>query len=630
MTARKARRPPTESSTHRTLLAQLQTGLSDAELYEVLVTSLLAHDQDGRARLLNALNADTASVLQSILSPPRRGPVRTVAPGKRKLQQEWDALWAEWNDCVVESGLEDGKYVQQDHHWEAPYFAPVDLSDDLDAIAKRLRPLLPRMRNQRLVSDFSFIHQLVRLDEEIGSGLPEYVDSDWCELRLGAEATSCLLEWEAGGSGAASRDPFSLVDALCSLTTRLHHVYLDSTTVARFVKSFTEDALQAVLAGIERSRTDQHWAHVLEQPVSSWFRLVLELSRRRRPGLHTMLCSSNVKDDWTLAAPVVSDLMRRREYGSAESLLATAFRSMWRPPLENDWDPRSVLLALHVHLDRDPKRLRIAERLLRARRKVAVASGDMGNAAALDLQVVVLHDPEDGKAVVQAFREMNDPKLARVRKELLTEWCRLVANRALSSFGNSSGDVLGQWVAELVNTAIEGTGAVPALHRSVGRTLAHAEKALKQPTGGGYWRSPRTWHDERTLRALARLTLDLDVTGRLQQCGPTLHGILQRTIGTRSTKLDRTRQEWFAQAGGAQLLEDVLSFWRKHVAGLVPDPSQANYGTCVQWLVAARELARKQADSILAEWGTTHRLKRNLWKAVHEAGLRVPAGVRRS
>ncbi len=69
-------------------------------------------------------------------------------------------------------------------------------------------------------------------------------------------------------------------------------------------------------------------------------------------------------------------------------------------------------------------------------------------------------------------------------------------------------------------------------------------------------------------------------------------------------------------------------FWRKHVGDLVPNPHVVDYGVCVSWLVAARELDAERGARILAEWAKAHRLKHTLWRAVRQAGLPVPPGVR--
>jgi hypothetical protein len=610
------------------LLDRLRAGLADTELRDVLVASLRAHDEPGRARLLKRLEPATADVLSSVLARPRRGRAAAVKPGRGKLRQQWDAHWAEWNDCVAEAGLEDGRYVRQDHDWEAPYYCPDELSSDLDAVAKRLRPLLAPVRMAGIAGDSIFFDAIRRLDDELGSGLPEYMDPGSLGLALGPEATACLLEWEGGVPGNPRGELFDLVDAVCRLDAELAHVWVDTSTVARFLSERPEGVREALLRRVALARRQPHWAHALQHARSGWFRLVLGLARCWDPELHAELCLAHISDDFTLAAPLVSDAMKRRDHRAATLLLAAAFRAILPKPAESDWDPRSLLLVLHVRWHCDPSEKRIVERLLRARQKIAQAAGERDIVAALDLQLAAWRAAEDGETMVVAFREMADPRLARVRKQLIAEWSELVAQRTLQGFGQSRDGALEQWVPALVDAAVEGSAAEPALRRSVQRALARAGKSLNHSRGAWAWRDPRQWEYRPEIFTLARLTLDLDARGQFERLAPSLHRLLLGILSERPCQLDRFRKRWFAQLGGSELLDDVAAFWKKHVGDLVPNPHSVDYGLCVSWLVATRELDRERSDRILAEWATAHRLKYTLWKAVRLAGLPMPRGVR--
>lgn len=620
-----------KSSTHNpqedALLGRLQAGLADTEIRDVLIASLRSHDRKGQARLLARLDPATAAVLAEALKPPRSvGAAPALKPSRGKLRQEWDALWVEWNDCVAEAGLEDGRYVRQDHHWEAPYHCPEELSSDLDAIAKRLRPLLVRVRKAGIASELSFLHQIRALDDELGSGLPEYMDPGSLELLLGPETTSCMLEWEGGGTGKPHCELFELVDAICRLETRLAHVFFDARSVARYLADWPEEALETLLHRIAHARNEPHWVHALQHAHSGWFRLVLGLAWRWNRDLHADLSVAHASEDFTLLAPLVSEAMRRRDHGAAKSLLAVAFRAILSRTADSDWDPSSQLLVLQARGHWDASEKRMVERLLRARRKIAKTQGEDELASALDLQLVAWQAPEDGERMVAAFREMSAPKL--VRQRLLGEWNTLVAQRSLRGFGRSRDDALEQWVPALVHAAIEGPAEAPTLRRGVRQALAHAGKLLKQRGGTWAMRDLHQWEHRPELFTAARLTLDLDARGRFAKEAPSLCDLLRRIVCGRPSQLDAIRKRWFAQLGGAGLLDDIAMFWRKHVGDLVPDPQIADYGACVKWLVAARELDGDRGARILAEWARAHRLKYTLWRAVRLAGIPVPPGVR--
>lgn len=260
MASGKQKKPPPLPSKGSALLARLKAALASAELDDVLVASLSMHDREARVRLLERLNPTTAAALRLALAPPRRpAAVAAVVPSQEKLRQQWNALWAEWNDCVEESGREDGRYVRQERHWEAPYCDLSSLSLDLDKVAKRLRPLLAPVQRAGIAGDFSFLDRLRHLDDELASGLPEWMAPDELELMLGPEATACMLEWEGGVPERPRCELFELIDAITRLEAERERVCFHEKTIARYVAAWPKQALQApglreVVASAERLR----------------------------------------------------------------------------------------------------------------------------------------------------------------------------------------------------------------------------------------------------------------------------------------------------------------------------------------------------------------------------------------
>ncbi|MDP3214106.1 MAG: hypothetical protein Q8S73_08380, partial [Deltaproteobacteria bacterium] len=158
------------------LLLRLQEALSDDELEALLPAALLALDAAGRRRLLEGLDAPTRDALTLALTPPSKAgaPVRA---GRRKVEQEWETLWARWDEIVAASGDEEGEYVHQEHHWEAPYADRGSVTDDLDAVAAEFRALMPEVIAADLAPDLRFTEILEDLDDELGAGLPDWMGS---------------------------------------------------------------------------------------------------------------------------------------------------------------------------------------------------------------------------------------------------------------------------------------------------------------------------------------------------------------------------------------------------------------------------------------------------------------------
>ena len=69
---------------------------------------------------------------------------------------------------------------------------------------------------------------------------------------------------------------------------------------------------------------------------------------------------------------------------------------------------------------------------------------------------------------------------------------------------------------------------------------------------------------------------------------------------------------------------EVLEFWKRNAASLVPDPAQtrgSSYTDCAEWLAVVHELDRQAYIRILQDWSQRHRRRRNLWQALKERRL---------
>ena len=178
------------------LTSALESALSREELSRAATAALLALDEAGRQRMLERLPSETAEAILPILETPRRGKSAPVMPkaGKAKVRETWEGLWAEWSECVDESGFEEGRYVRQDAHWEPPYLDRSGVVDDLEAVAKRMRALIGRLWADGLDTKRSFLDEVREAASSIGAGLSEWIDGEGADF--GPQVTGCLLEWE--------------------------------------------------------------------------------------------------------------------------------------------------------------------------------------------------------------------------------------------------------------------------------------------------------------------------------------------------------------------------------------------------------------------------------------------------
>ena len=601
------------------LLRRLEEALSDTELRRVLAGALLESNAAARGRLVARLGSETGAVLARTLKPPRiktggrRARPGPVAAGKARIRQEWDLHWKKWDAVVLEAGQDDGKYVEQEAHWEPPYLDLTGVATDLETVASRMRPLISRVVTEQIDPEFRFTEALEALDAEL-SAPPDGVEPGGESCGLGPEATGGLLEYEWALAQHAQRGAAAFCDEIRDLEKRLEQVALDGPTVKKFVLGLSEADRRAVLASLTRQRSSARWADAFKRAHGGWAEILRALSRRYDPKLHAETSRANIGKDWTLALPLIRRAVRRKAHDEAAILVGEAVRSLIPCDKTPAWNPRGELLVQHERWLHDGEMGKLLA-LLDLWQETAQAQGQEDLAAALAVQIVALRDAENGDVVLRAFRAL-PPRHRAVADALFTDWRDMVVERTLEPPpGHPPRAADGGWLRALIDAARSGPPGAAAFQAAVRATLANV------PTGDHL-------HD------LAVLTLDLGAAPALKKRAPRLSRLLNASVRRwrDGRRLEATRRSWCARLGGASLLPDVLAFWQEKVTRFVPDPADmtADYTPCTEWLAAAFEINAAAASKLVARWAEKHRLKRNLWRGVAERGLPTPGAVQMS
>jgi hypothetical protein len=294
-----------------------------------------------------------------------------------------------------------------------------------------------------------------------------------------------------------------------------------------------------------------------------------------------------------LALPLIANLLRRKSFDQADSLIEAAVPALLCLKTGETWDPRETLLISRPVLRYGSDSPANAFRLLESWRKVATGLGQDELACALELQVAVGRRWVDGDAALEAFRQIRSPRFASMCDRLFSDWRSLVVEATLERESGEPEPPGSVWVHALVDAARAGADGAPSFRRAVRKWL--------DETG----RAPATLQQSRGV--LGTLTLDLDVGSSLRRTSPTL----QRLLSTRrqgEPAVSASRRRWVERLGVADLFPDVLEFWRRHAANLMPDPASAtgsNYDDCADWLAAVFELdsaAYRQVELARAIW----------------------------
>jgi hypothetical protein len=132
------KRDPGES-----LGARLLRALTDEELAALLDALFEPLDAKGLATLASRVDSETTAILAGFHDgdSKKQKPIATRA----KCEREWESVWKRWREVIAELGEEEGRYVDQENNWEAPYFAGDVFSESLDEVAKDILPLIDRV-----------------------------------------------------------------------------------------------------------------------------------------------------------------------------------------------------------------------------------------------------------------------------------------------------------------------------------------------------------------------------------------------------------------------------------------------------------------------------------------------------
>jgi hypothetical protein len=597
-------------SRERKLLKLLGERLSEEEVHRLAAGALEALDKAGLDRLVARLGEETGRAVRRILECPTGDTRETLAlAGTAKICQEWHRAWTDWDDCVAESGREHGKYVYQEHHWEEPVLDAASLAEDLEPIAARMRKLIPRMVDDDLDPDFSFAEAVEGTAQDVGAGLPDWMGGleDGCPF--GPEVTGCLLDWEWRSARRGGQGAFEFADRACKLEMTSDRVCLDDDAVAGFILDLGEADQRAILEGVVQNRRLSHWVRALEHTRSGWFRVYQALSRRRAPKRYVESCREAISQDWKFALPVIGKLLGAKRHQEARSVIEQALGSLLRLREGERWDPRETLLIDHPDLRYAHESPKSLGRLLQMWTKVAEALGEEEMAWALRVQAVLYPNWADGDVALEAFQAVPRPKFEDLAERLFSDWREMVAEASLGyEEEDEDNPPAPSWVPGLVDAARAGRAGPSMFRRTLRRWLSrlNREPALLM----------------RSLGALGRLTLDLDTGSDLRRTSPKLLKLLTEQ-GEGHRALRASRGKWLKRLEARGLWPELMRFWKRHAAGLVPDPVDLDYHACADWLAAAGELDPGACKELLRRWSVAHRRRRSLWKTLGQRGFTV-------
>ncbi|MEN8132935.1 MAG: hypothetical protein ABFS45_22715 [Pseudomonadota bacterium] len=586
---------------------RLVSGLTSAQTARLLDVVFTLWDASKMDKLLTKIDQDTAVTLSRLLKSNPEGSLGPVVSSE-KYAEQWRQLWWDWNAVIMEVGDEEGEYVEQDADWEPPYFDGTAVAEDLEKIALRMLPMVEKVYASGIEEADVFSGAFEELEAAI-DGYPEWMGAEESECYLEPTSTQCLFKWEWLLASDKPNPATTFVERIYDIKNTLKTVGWNRETFVDFFMELPEKSQKQIYDHLISHRDDARWERVLNSTYSSWSEIYQAYSASFNPQAYLDNCRRLLSQDWKYGQPLIDDALARKDHANAAKFLQqtlTGYVNRYRRKTE-DWQPKKDLLITASIYYHPASKTEIIQ-LLKNWIEVADYLNQDERAAALRLQLVIYENPYRWDTVAQVFREQ-ECKFPTLANHLIAIWQTYTQDASVSRHYEQSEDHQDSWLMWLLQAGLDQTKGESWWAPKMKDWLIHLCQNAVQFKEQGEWISMLTG-DIAELSPLSKQYPNL-----LEQIQPVKYG---------QGELAASRRQWLKNMHGEQLVPALMDAWKQNVAALVPDPSAAsksNYNEHACWLGVVQELHPAAYQQILTHWQTTHKRRRNLWKALTKQGL---------
>jgi len=577
----------------------LIAGLTSKQLTHVLARLLNRTSEPACGELCDELDEDSAAVLRELLTPRPTGQVEPAeTTSDARFAEEFGAVTRDLQALALEIGDEEGKYVCQEHHWEAPDFDAGRLADDIERCTERMLPLLERAAGLELEDEAFFADLFDEFSEAIAS-YPEWIYTEE-GVSLERTATDCVLKWLDLHAGTEAE----LLGKLIGFLARAVSVVLDRSAIQEYLVSSWPDSRRSRLYEAIRHRrsSDEAFRQDTDTPRTLWHETWYELAGEFDTKAQTRIAEVTVGKDWPKGVALVDAAMaegnstRALEY--CRETVDSFFRNQNRPRDNTGFDPATTPLFGYLGMSGESTTV---SRVIELWAQLAREKHDPSLAELLGIQGALFDRAADWTAVRRAFHAAESADATA----LFDAWKERTLRDQGSSYGFQSVPQPG-WVEWLIDAGFANRWEAFADRAAAWfRGKAQDEESPSRSAFGGV--SLPAWPDQMSLAA------DLLAIER----EPAKHPAL-RTVVLEQCSLNEcsSRLEWLEQTEVHTLTADAVNFVRRSIAHLIPSPEamSGDYASPAAWLAACREIAPDVARRTLGHWRTQYKRRRNLWR----------------
>jgi len=591
----------------------LLTALTQQEVALVLDALLASLPPTSLETAFHQLPNDTQQTVQKILNPSPSREIKAETPTSlAKLEQTWSNLWKKWNNIVAEASDEEGKYIEQEHHWEPPYFNNDALVEDLEALAKQMSSLLSTAYEHKFSPKVDFAKILEEMADEITNALPEWIQSVDEGFYLENCLTTCLLQWQWLKTQDEGLNAFDFIQKIREWDERTKQIGLDSDAFLDFFIQLSDADLQNIYEGLTAHREASFWKTYLENARSKWYELYLYCLEKYAPERRLETLRATINQQWTNGLPVIEDLLAKEAYQESLSVIKKTLESLLKSNhQERSWSAESSLFATisGEFYHGEPSGDKVT--LLRYYQQTAQGLGQSELVQALQLQLTACENRFNWSVMLAAFKEVKVSEITR--QNLFQSWRNYIlrtTERRFGEWGERKADSFSWWLPWLLDSIADSPQETKEFQRLIEQWLTDFEK------------------NEKPLRqdfsALRLLTHDLaEIREETWHRYPNFQTVILHPESLKTPDA-QSRQSFLEQLAPKNLWNKVMTYWQNHLDLWIPQPETAHksdYTQQANWLLALRELSPTIYKNLLAQWRIKHKQRRNLWKALEQMGL---------
>ncbi|MGH7495966.1 MAG: hypothetical protein ACREOO_26740 [bacterium] len=589
---------------------QLVRALTKDQVADVLTAIFdLIDDQKLNALSLN-VDKDLATTLSRIVSTKTKDTKRPTLKrivSDQKYIEEWDELWSAWGEVALEAGEEEGKYIYQEHHWEAPYFAGDTLAEDLDRIAEKMLPRLERIYALGTADANIFVEGI----QEIGSciyDLPEWMGADHEGFCLGPAATRCVLKWEWLVASSKARPSPAFVERILAIEDSSELVDLDGSAMVEFFLALPEKPQRQIHEYLTANRVNAKWQEKLRSARSKWHQIYQAFSESFNPAMFLENCLAALHENWRYGLPLVENLLKKKEYMEAAAVIEQTFSSRLHYRANMSWRPEESLLIDFMRYAYDAPEKEIIK-LLKHWIVIAERISQTERVAALKLQRVTYEKPHQWQAVIEVYKELRELPYANMMARLFSQWQAFILGHSVDATEETRKAMSDSWIHWLIETGVDEAKDERWFAQKVHAWLEHL------------CQNPAEFKKHHLL--VYTLTLDLAQESSLKKDYPKLFRFVLGDIYVNRESAP-ARRAWLEKMQGKKFIPRLMKCWTQNIAMLVPDPARAHqsaYQEHAEWLAVVNELNPTACRAMINKWRVDHKKRKNLWLAIKEQHL---------